>query len=784
MFADVERIGKKVGEWTLILGALLMPLVILTEGYRVAVVPKFFVLMGVVLGVGVALLLAWRSLCWQRAHFALPWFLFLMVMGLQTLRSVQADAAVEILLLQVGGGIVGVGTALLIDSYLRMLRGVACAGVVVAILGILEYLGVSWMVFPSAGQPSATLGFRNVAAMYLIVGLFLSGALLFQKNKRDWWLGGGAVTLMVVFLIFTRTRGAWLGVVLAGVLGAWLVWRQGVIAELGQWFLQNRVVVLGVGLIVFALFVPPQFQDESLSRLDEKKVSVVQSVQFVAQEGGDRGRFKIWYHTLRMVADAPVFGVGHHNWSVYYPRYDQGETMGIVVAPKRPHNDFLWTWSELGIVGFLLYGWLLWEVAKQVKQHWFVRHWAAVLAGLGALALLIHSGFSFPREQPVAVFFLSLALGMAGQNQSAETKTARWWGIGVGSLALVVGIVGVVWGRAMFRFDVGFSRAFYAQEHGLFERQVNEAQQARLAGLFDHRVLLLEGLGRYALKDFQGAIAVYQTYLYYQPYLPAVHNNLGRAYEAVGNDEAAEKAYLKGLEIFSGDGAGILVSNLAAIYKRQGKVDAALALYEGAKSLPAEGHHNLGLIYAEQGLWERSLASYTQALVQDPNMTIVYFSMAGVQMLNGDIEVAAKNYETFLDLWNGQEDYVRDAQKRLRQIYPVLGDQYLRAQQFDDAGRIYERLLSLGDDAPGVLNNLVLINGQQGNFDKAIAFGQRCLQVHPQFFQMHLSLATVYEGWGKNDLAIVQYRKFLDSRPKNKALAQRAQQRLNALMKR
>jgi tetratricopeptide (TPR) repeat protein len=596
-------------------------------------------------------------------------------------------------------------------------------------------------------------------------------------------LGFGAVVLMGAFLIFTRTRGAWFGVCFASLLGVGIVWRwvggRGVLNEI----LRHKIAgLLGVFVLVVAIWIPPQFQDVSLSRLDEKKASVAQSIQFVAQEGGDRGRLRVWYNTLHMIADAPLFGVGLNNWSALYPRYDKGDVVGIVVSPLRPHNDFLWIWAESGLLGLLLYVWLLVCVFKQVWVRIKLQDWVALCAGLGALALLIHSCFSFPREQPISVFFLSLALGIAGQQGCDEPK-ADWRNLGLGVWAIGMAIVGLIWAWTAFQFDVYFSRTLLAQSESRPDKQVQAAQQARAFGLFDHRVLLLEGVGLYALKDYEGATNVYQTYLKYQPYLPAVHNNLGRAFEALGRDDDAEKAYLRGLDTFSGDGAGILISNLAAVYKRHGKIDQALALYESGVQLPAEGHHNLGLIYAERGLWDQSLASYHQALKQAPDMTIVYFSMAGVKMLQGDLEGAGIDYEMFLKHWDGIPDYVRDAQHRLRQIYPVLGDRYLRAQRFADAGRVFERLIDLGEGSPEVLNNLVLICGRLGQFDKAFRFGQLVIKRFPKFYQVHLSMATVYESRGDRDLARKHYRLFLENSGENHALAKQVQARMDALNK-
>ena len=771
-----------MGEWTLILGALAIPLVILPAGYRFAMAPKFFVLAAVVLLLGAALLVAWRSIDRGRAPFFLPWTLFLGVTGVGAARSLNADSGIEMLVLQLCGGAVGISSALLVDRFDRLLRAVALVGICVAVVGMLEYLGVSWTCIPSSGRPSATLGFRNILGMYLAIGIFPAAALVLQPRRSDRILGGLAFLLMAVLLIFTRTRGAWLGVLVASLLGLGAGWRVLGWAAISRILWQYRVAVFGSFIVVaIAGAIPPKFRDRNLSRLDENKSTLVSTIQFMGQEGGDRGRLKIWSHTFQMIREKPLFGVGLQNWAAYYPRYDRGDVMGIGVAPERPHNDFLWVAAEMGLPGLVVYLWLLIVIARRVwvgiaRQDWFALMW-----GLGAVALLVHGAFSFPREQPVAVFFLSLALGLAGRSPGSSDLPPRKRNLAIGFAVVGIGIAGLIEGAALLKFDADFSRALYAQEEGRPEKQIEAAIDAQKFGILDHRVLLLEGLGRYTLGDYEGAITAYRTYLRYQPFLPAVLNNLGQSLEALGQEVEAEAVYKQALDTFTGDGSGILISNLAAVYKKRGETEKALVLLKDAAALPAEGHHNLGIMYAEAGLWDKSLEAYRQALVQDPGMTIAYFSVAGVQLLKGDFGPAAQNYETFLNRWRGSSDYVRDANHRLRQIYPTVADGYLRDQKFDDAARVYERLVALGDDSPEILNNLILNCGRLGQFDRAISYGKIALEHHPGFAQTHLSMATVYEGHGDRAKAIQHYRKFIAAGHPNGGLMQRARDRIKML---
>jgi tetratricopeptide (TPR) repeat protein len=334
---------------------------------------------------------------------------------------------------------------------------------------------------------------------------------------------------------------------------------------------------------------------------------------------------------------------------------------------------------------------------------------------------------------------------------------------------------------AAIRFDYHFTQSLMARAVGRVDVQVDQARKAREYGLFDHRVLLVEGEGLRTQGDLEAVVAVYQSYLNYQPFLPAVHNNLGRAYEESGDYASAEHAYVRGMKTFAGDGVGVLKNNLAAVYKKRGRGEDALAIYESARDLPAEGFHNLGLIYADLGEFEKAATAYRQALVMDSDMTIAFFSLAGVEMLQGQSEAAAQHYETFLERWRGAPDYVKDAEKRLRQIYPVLGDQFLRGNKTAEAAHVLERLVQLDAATPEVFNNLALIYGKKAQHKVALANAQQALKLDPDFAPAYFTLAMIYDQLAQVAEALKHYRMFLELWEKDDRLSQRAKMRVEEL---
>ena len=764
-----------------------MPLALLPDSFRSSAGLKAFVLSLVVICLAVGCFFYKRSFC--VAPFWLPLVIFCIIHLIQSGRSLNSDLGHYFLLLQLGCGFVALVVAFIADEQLvkTLFRFMALGGVVVSVIGIFEYWGFSWFVFPSAGRPSSTFGFRNIAGMYLAVGLPLSFALVFEKLPRDRLLGYVAIVTMFVFLVYTRTRGAWVGVFLSLVIGVVLVgWcNKSMLKTMWQTLWAQRK---GMGTVMalcgLLMFLSPNFSDQNASRLDEKKQNIQKTIVSMVEPGGDRRRFDIWRHTVEMSVDHLLTGVGLANWAALYPYYDRGDVLGIVVAPKRPHNDFLWIWAELGSIGLIIYFWLLgavfWQMGHTLKRLGMAGL-PALFAGMGALAVLIHGCFSFPREQAVALLPLWIALAIAGQGERKEFSNVWIKPIVIGS-GVVIGGLGCLMNFSHMRFDYSFTKSLVAQSSEQVENQIVWATMAQKAGLFDHRVMLIEGEGRRQQEDWVGVVEVYRSYLKYQPFLPAVHNNLGRAYEMEEDFVRAESAYLKGLETFEGDGVNVLQNNLAAVYKKQGRVSDALAVYESMMDKSAEAYHNLGLIYAEQGKFGLAKKAYQDAVATDPDMTIALFSLAGVEMLSNEIENASRHYELFLEQWTGAQDYVRDAQLRLRQIYPVLGDRYIQNREADKAIAVLERLIGLGEASPEAYVNLAFVYAQLGQHQKALAMGTQALVLKPDFGRAHFVVALVFDATGRKAEAIRHYRSTLSSNLKNERLALQAQTRIDQLM--
>ena len=789
--ADLADPGRQdAGLWILKASLLVVPFIYLPGYYRGMHYPKLLALQILVCALAICCMTARTLWCSRRSFLIAPVALLLVITALQSLRSFNASDALLTLATQVSFGLLALLAAFLVPAggELSLIRFSVATGLVMGLLGISEQLGL-WLP-PSAGRPGATFGFRNIAAMYLAVNLPLSFALVMRRTSRDFYLGLLAAVSMGIFLVMTRTRGAWLGIALATstalvvlararVSGgdSWIriAWRKSTPGR--RWLIPvAAIALLALGNI------SPRYDDDNLHRLDEKKTGVTTTVASVWHPGGDRGRFKIWRHTLEMIWDSPVSGVGLGNWSVLYPRFDAGDALVLESAPRRPHNDLLWIWAELGPAGLLLHIWIIVLVVRAMFSRTSHRGeddpTIIVWMAAGVLSLFVQSVFSFPREQAAGSFLCWLLIGLVARGgvdlaASGIRKVIRWGAV----IALGVGLGGVWLMTKAIVFDGHYHESVLARDAGDSALQLEEARMARQAGIFDHRIFFQEGAALSDLGRYTEAIQSYRDYLVYQPYLPAIYNNLGRSLVPAGDSAGAETAYRRGLELFPDEPT--LSNNLAILFKEKGDVTSALEIYEGGKN--AEGFHNLGLIRAQEGALEAAEAAYKQALVRDPGMVEVYYSLGGLYLLMDQFEHSAETFETFLKNSPDNPTLERRTKSRLLQLYPVLGDRYMRTGDFNAAGHTFERMVDLGGGTAEIYGNLANVYGRRGEKVRAMAACRKAVDLDPNFAKAYFTLASLLDEAGEADEATKAYQDFLARWPEEDRFAVRARSRIEAL---
>jgi hypothetical protein len=240
----------------------------------------------------------------------------------------------------------------------------AMAGAVVAgaLTGLLQAYGIEgeWMSLSRA--PGGTFGNRNFMAHLAAIGTpTLVLLTLTARSPRQFNLGLTGIGLVAAALVLSRTRAAWLALMVCSVVALAMLfvvrglWRDARVVRRTA----TMAVAIGIGALA-ALALPNELDWRSDSPYLDSVKGVVNF-----REGSGAGRLVQYRRSAVMTLSHPVLGVGPGNWSVRYPEYaarndpSLSQQDGMTSNPW-PSSDWVAWLSERGplAVGILLLAFL------------------------------------------------------------------------------------------------------------------------------------------------------------------------------------------------------------------------------------------------------------------------------------------------------------------------------------------------------------------------------------------------------------------------------------------
>ena len=198
--------------------------------------------------------------------------------------------------------------------------------------------------------------------------------------------------IMGMNLLFTRSRGAWIGFISGSFSLVWLRDKKWIFA-------------LACLLIVLSLFLPQNFINRFKSSIN------------ITTNRSNLGRIALWKGSWLMYRDHPINGIGMgHFKKKYFEEYEQPNTTNAAHA----HNNFLHFLATGGTIGILAFCWLTFKIFqilyREYQEFKFKSKWGlfilASLAGLVAFTVQGLTEFSFGDTESVRFFWFLIALNM------------------------------------------------------------------------------------------------------------------------------------------------------------------------------------------------------------------------------------------------------------------------------------------------------------------------------------------------------------------------------------
>ena len=374
--------------------------------------------------------------------------------------------------------------------------GILVAGLVSAVLGLLQYYGlaeplVPWTTTPALGQAYGNLRQRNqfatLISMALMAALWIHATQPSVRARR--WLVAAALMLLVAAAASTSRTGLLQLLSIVGV--AALIARRerrGVSEEsaagVGRFSLPPPWVLLAMIPVYFAIaWVLPQLA-----------AGEVEGMMRRLQEGapGDHTRFILWRNVLTLIAQHPLAGWGWGELSfAHYSTLYEGSRFPEIL--DNAHNLPLHLAVELGIpASVLICGGFIWMVLA--AKPWSERDPARLMAWGMLGAIVLHSLLEYPLWYGPFQLAFGLCLGMlwpAGRNASSPLRQRfdkdRWAEPAVLSSAAAAAVLVAVVGYAAWDY-IRISQIYLPRDERLPAYEENTLAKAKGSWLFARQV--------------------------------------------------------------------------------------------------------------------------------------------------------------------------------------------------------------------------------------------------------------------------------------------------------
>ena len=394
---------------------------------------------------------------------------------------------------------------------------------------------------------------KNLLSAFLVILLPFSVWGAFRLQSIFKWLCYANIPMIIGLVFLLQTRAAYVGIfLLIMILGIGLLSNKKVRSQLPL----KHIALGGLGIIIASM---------SILAVTGNIAAPFKRLLSFGKTNSVQERQVLWQKSLELVKDFPILGVGNGNWKLMYPknsvtglkRAEMGDTQFV-----RPHNDFLWIWSENGTVGFLLFmsifGWIVWTLIRSIRKAESLEETIALWSLLsGIIAYLAISFFDFPRERLEHQMILACYFAFIAYFSRAYA-TARPINLPISGKLLLVPLVAL----ALITSYIGYSRLqselivkelLANTRRGQWKKVKRNAMNAHTPffnmDLLTNPLPWWEAIADYRNKKHKEANKKFKEAISIHPYSHKVYNNLGSSHYVLKEYDKALEYYERSLAI-------------------------------------------------------------------------------------------------------------------------------------------------------------------------------------------------------------------------------------------
>lgn len=184
----------------------------------------------------------------------------------------------------------------------------------------------------------------------------------------------------------------------------------------------------------------------------------------------------------------------------------------------------------------------------------------------------------------------------------------------------------------------------------------------------------------------------------------------------------------------------------------------------------ADVYNMLGVIYHDQGQYQKAVRAFEAALRINPGYTDAALNLAVTYNDTGRYKDAQLVYRHALErsgASRGQLD--RFVQGKLANLYADIGDVYLSSGLYLEAVAEYRRALVLGPGFVDIRCRLAGALRDSGEREAAIAEYEEVIRKQPNYVPARLNLGLSLLASGRKEEALLHWKKVLEISPGNRS---------------
>ncbi len=213
-------------------------------------------------------------------------------------------------------------------------------------------------------------------------------------------------------------------------------------------------------------------------------------------------------------------------------------------------------------------------------------------------------------------------------------------------------------------------------------------------------------------QDWNGAIDLFTSVLEVETDNAEIYNNLGLCYINIGDDDKAEKNYLKCIEL--NPQIPQCYINLADLYYKQARMGEGINILSYAVDMMPEDlvfRHYLARFYMEDAKLDLAVDELVYVLEKQPDNYDAYYDLARVYFEFGNYDSAIENFENVLE-------YKQDNEW----LYYYLAEAYQANDEVDKAISNFLKAIATNNKFPMPYKKVAILFMARGDFEDAVEY--------------------------------------------------------------